>query len=397
MNDKPQEAAPELERTPEPIADTPEPQVEARAPEPAPPAEPEPAPAATPSSLRGDKMKEIADRLRKKREGDGAPEFSGDMSDPSQTYGSVAGRQDAPEPPPEPAAPAAEAPPDAPEKRRMRLKVLGEEREYDEDQVIALAQKSAAGDDYLEQARRIRDEAKNPQRAPADRPDQDDHRVQDVDLVPEPDPNQDYVKLVEDIQFGDPKEAALKFKEALMKASGEGATKALIESQMRDDWDQTKIAFLKFKEDNPDLVKDKNAEKVIQSLIVESYQEDLRTIGVPEDRIPKDPDYLADLHRYYRVQRRAVRSPAKVLDDAKAEYFKWRGAPADTKASPSTPPSRQTQPRVAVARDERRASIPTQPTRSTAPQSSAPAAPAAEGQRRSQVIQKMKAARQGTA
>lgn len=386
-----------IERAPEPISDS----LPAADPAPAAPPPPEPEAGAEPSiPTRDSKLNDIAARFRDSRKAERAPEFNGDLSDPKTIYGAVAMEPEAhpaavaPEPEPEP------APEPAPEeKRRFKLRVNHQDRELTEDEMIAAAQKALAADDILEDAKRIRREATQSPREPA-RPHQDDTFADQAEPAPEPSaaaPHQDddLTKVVEDIQFGDPKEAATKLRDLITRETQRASQAETTRYLMGQDVERTMEQFNAFKDANPDLVNDPTASRLIQGFIEDGYREDLRKLGVPEDRMPTDINGLADYHRYYRVNRRPVRSAEQLLADSKARLDEWRG----TARTPTPQPSqaqRPTQPRVAVDRTDRRATIPSQPTRSSAPPPSAPERPTEENSRAA-AIQRMKAQRSGSA
>lgn len=386
-----------IERAPEPIADS----LPAADPAPAPPLAPEPEASAEPAiPTRDSKLNDIAARFRADRKAERAPEFTGDMSDPKTIYGAVAMEPEAdPAAPPADPEPAPEPAPAAEEKRRFKLRVNHRDIEVTEDELIAEAQKSLAAGDILAEAKRARQQAsEQPPREPA-RPHQDETLADPAEPVPEPStaaPHQDddLTKLIEDIQFGDPKEAATKLRDLVTRETQRASQTETTRYLMGQDLERTMEQFNAFKDANPDLVNDPTASRLIQGFIEDGYREDLRKLGVPEDRMPTDINGLAEYHRWYRVNRRPVRSAEQLLTDAKSRLQEWRGTPATPPPQPSQA-QRPAQPRVAVDRTERRATIPSQPTRSSAPPPSAPERPSEENSRAA-AIQRMKAQRSGT-
>lgn len=377
------------ERTADPVADNPDPVIVADAPSIVPGQDDgadDDAPKAPPPNPRAARMAAIADRLKAERRGENAPEFTGDMADPAQTAGVFGRPQDAEgegqgQGEGEDAAPAPGA-----EKRKFKLKVRQQEIELDEDAVLSAAQKALAADSYFEEGKQFLEKAKEvygeSRRGSTPRPHQDDsHRATDDDEpLPEPDPSarphqgdDAFETLIEEIQLGDKSEAAAKLRTAITQAVSEGADSALIGQKMRDDFSETMLTFEKFKSENAALANDKAANAVMKELIFDGYRDDLRAIGVPEDRIPKADTELADWHRFYRVKGHKVRTTEKLLTDVKTAYVSWRGAAPGQQANPSPAP-RPGQPRVAIDRSERRQAIPTQPTRASAPPQRAPTA-----------------------
>lgn len=332
-----------------------------------------------------DARKAIAERMKARRNGTPDPEFEGDFSDPKAMYGREGVRHAGdPEPVPEPAAAdrAAEpaAPEATPEKKTYKLKVRHEERELPEDEVLALAQKAAASDSYFEEGRRYLDDAKRLHEEAAratSRPHQDGNSAQH-EHVPEPtagDPHQDdhYAKLAEELQLGDPKEVGKKLQATIAKAVAEQTNSTLVQSAIKEDFQTSMRTLDTFRKANPEIASDPMAEAAMERLVYDGYREDLQKIGVTADRMPRDPKQLADWHRFYRVQGQEVRSTNDLLNDAKGKFQEWRGTPkpAPTPAAPAATA------RVVVDRTERRAAIPTQPTRATTP---APAQQSAEPQ-----------------
>lgn len=403
-------ATPEVIERVDAVADPANPEIVADAPTPEPVAG-APKDPAPPLPGREARMKEIADKLKAKRASENAPDTTLDYSDPTQAYGNI-GKPPVAEPSAADAAAdqvkadmAADAaaaekkanePADAP--RKFKVKVRHEDRELTEDEMIAAAQKGLAGDSYLDEARRIRDQADEvlkAARAPASRPHPGDPSARtDDEPVPEPsadDPHQEAAKLVEDIQLGDPKEAAAKLVAFIKKQTTTGSQAAVMEQRLRDDWAITQSEFSKFQADNRDIVADKRAAAVIKDAIFDGYREDLIALGAPADSLPTDINLLADAHRVARVSGQKVRSTEKLLEDAKAGFQQWRGTTPSPTPTPSPAP-RESQPRVVVDRTERRQAIPTQPTRSTAPPQQVPNA-GPQKRTRSMTIEQMKKAR----
>jgi hypothetical protein len=169
--------------------------------------------------------------------------------------------------------------------------------------------------------------------------------------------------LVQDIQLGDPTEAAGKLRDMIGRVSGEQAQRAVLERALADDLTETMLTLNKFTGEHPEIFSDPVAADAFTSMLRTGLKEDLIAIGVPEERIPANPDALVGEFRYHRVSKRKVRETQKLMDDTLARYTQWRGGTA-------TPPTNAPAPRalaVNVDRTERRQAIPTQPARSTAP------------------------------
>ncbi len=386
-----------------PPADNPNPEIAIEAPAPVPiereAAEPAPKPK-TAVELRTERLNAKAKRLQEARAADKPPEFSGDFSEPGQTTGNIGKSEfdlkpefvkdgDTPTDPSQ----QAKAPETGETKRKFKLKVRHQDMEMDEDQVLALAQKAAAADSYFEDGRRFYEEARRQadSRRAAGAPQQGQPRAQDEQPhdPSQGDPHQDPLAAVlEKVQFGaDPKEAARELRTVVNQTVLNTSQRALVQQKMAEDVTETLTEFQRIKSENPTLFADEFAEPIMQKLLLDGYKEDLRKIGVPENRIPVNPNDLADWHRFYRIKGQPVRKAGTLLNDVKQRYSDWRsGTKTPNKPVDSTS-------RVAVNRDDRRASIPSQPTRSAAPQQVPQAAP--QRKTREQVMADMRAARRG--
>lgn len=260
-----------------------------------------------------------------------------------------------------------------PEPRKIKLKVRHEEKELTEDEVIALAQKAAAGDSYLEDAKNILELAKAEREAVA-RPHQDGkHPVSQTEqeTAGENDPphqEDDFEALVDELQFGDKATAAQKLRDIVKNNTGsstEAAEQAAVAILMNRDVNESKKQLESFRDANPDLHKDPKMVKFFEILTYDEVRKDLTGIGLAEDQLPKDQKQLAQLHRYYRVQGANVRTVQSIFQDAKKELTST--FPGSQTKSPEPRQARPGQTNVTVDRAERRASIPAQPMRTTAP------------------------------
>lgn len=322
---------------------------------------PEPEPKPEPEQYV-DPRQAIAKRFQASREQRDTPVPStGDHTDATQLYGQF-GKPSEPEPEPEPEPKPQPAP--APASRTFKLKVRHEEKEYSEEEMIALAQKSAAADSYLDDAKRIfettrthvsRPHQDGPAPTPATEPDPDDGPSHQTDAIAD---------MVKELQYGDPDQAAEKAKTTITAIVRDAVKQETVDDRIRADTANDLDTYKKFVKDNADLASDKMASAVIRENLLEGYREDLRKIGVPEDKIPASADALAAHHRHYKLQGQPVRTVKTLLDTARADYLSWKGTgPADPKPEP-TP---QTRVNVSVDRDERRRAIPNNPTRATVP------------------------------
>jgi len=395
MTDKTTPQNEPLEIAPDPVVDTiPQdapPPVEARTDDPPAPKEPN----RVHMSPQDKARMEIASRFRQQREDPDAVDYHGDHNDPTQHYGHVAAPEDAkPEP-------AVDKPAEQPEPRKIKLKVRHQELELSEDEVIAHAQKALAADGYIDDAKRILEDAR---RTTSSRPHQDEQGSDtDADNQDQPprQPHQDgpdiFEELVEKVQYGDKAEAAAALRDTLSKMVTQTAAQAAAEATWNDrlqaDLARDLQAYKEFQEANAELAKDENAVAVIRANLMAGYKNDLVKIGVPEDKIPKDPEELARHHRFYKLKGQPVRSVSTLLHESKDRFLQWKGNSPAPRPSPASTPSGD-KPAVQLTRAERREAIPHQPSRAAVPpQMQRPSAPPPAAGDRSAVIARMRQAR----
>lgn len=387
---------PSTDYAPEPLADDPAPRSAQPPAEPRAPADPinDNEPPEPKRISPGDEARmRIAEKMKAARAArDNPDDFTGDFRDPTMTYGEF-GR---PPPPPEPQdAPIlpTDAGLDPPaEPRKFKIKVRHEERELTEEEVLALARKAAAGDDYFEESKRILNEAKAIRDAAA-RPPQGVDDL-DYDGLDEPSPNDasapqrdDFEGLVEAIQYGDQKEAAQKLRAAIESGAKTAATQGALELALEADLKRSTRSVARFRDENLDLANDGIARAALAHLTHSAVREDLLKVGVPEEKLPSDPNALLRWHAFYRVQDHDVRDMSAILSDAKAKFLQYRGTPS------ASPPGHQGV-HVNVDREARRQQIQPQPQRTAAPPAQRQQQPVVNDvERRRMAIRKMKAAR----
>ena len=211
-------------------------------------------------------------------------------------------------------APAKPGPSNSPAPKTHKLKVRHQEKEVSENELLALAQKALAADDYLGDARKLYEEARRHDQARRSQgaPHQE-QREQNTDLPTDPSqtPHQEdpLAKALERVQYGeDPKEVAKDVRQALRSDQAGTTQQAILNQRMADDLSQTLRVFAKFKKENEALLAEPHAEAVMQDILHKAWRDDLRSVGVPEDRIPLNPNDLQQWHRRYRVLGHTVRS-----------------------------------------------------------------------------------------
>jgi hypothetical protein len=274
--------------------------------------------------------------------------------------------------------------------RTIKVKVRHEIRELPEDEVIAAAQKTLAGDGYLEEARRLLEDAKqaassrphqggsdpahtNPQ---ADERDAQSHQTDDDRT------------LAERLQFGSPDEAAAVI--AQLRQAGtsdpDAIRRAVYDTQRATDVTKAKRSYDVFVRANEDLVKDPIAHAAMEAAFYNGLRQDLRTLGYTDDQLPRANERLVEAHRFHRIQGQDVRDTAALLEDSRQAVEKFRGARSGEQP---TPPARKDSVTVRLDRSERRAGIPLQPARSALPTSSSATQPVQNA--RKAAVQKMAA------
>lgn len=336
---------------------------------------------------------EMAKRFKRQSADEDVP-FNGNMSDPEMIYGEHGREQLEPEPVvDDPIAKAVIAP--EPVKKKT-LTVRGKQVEMTDDEILAAAQKTLAGDSYLDEARGLLEEAKTikAERAGRDPQHPEGHtRTQDDGL--DPDPNlarqhpDELEEAIEQIQFGDPKEAAKKIRDVIKKTSETEADEGQMRRLVKNDISRAQVVVKSFTDKNPDIANDPIAAAALEQFVYAVSREEIEKLGeVDASKIPQNPAELANWHRFYRVNGRSVSNPEQLLESAKGRYLKWKGVSEQPK--PPTPAKPRVE--VNVDRTARRANIPTQPSRSVAVQPDAQTRPP-QGKTRSEVIRAMRAQR----
>lgn len=325
-----------------------------------------------------DRRSEIAARF--KREEDRP--FDGDFTKPENLYGEVA------DPPaeqvdPEPSVVGEVIQPAPIEQPKTRtLKIRGQDVVMTEDQILAAAQKTLAADTYLEDARKLLEEAKTIKaeragRDPQHPEGQSSAQEDELDIDPTSrtrHPASETKEIVEKIQFGDPDEAAQLLDQLIDKRAGKRAEEGHVERLFNNDLAKSQKALKDFRDANPELDKDEIAAQIIEANMYKIYREELLSLGLDEAKLPKTNAELANWHRLQRVHGFAVSDTPKLLNEAKARLEKWRGTSIAPKpAVPAAKPAPRLE--VNVNRTERRAAIPNQPNRASLPPPSANAAP----------------------
>jgi hypothetical protein len=360
------------------------------------PAEPEPRVKPKQMSPLDEKRLAMAERF-KRPDLETAP-FDGDLTRAENLYGSVAAEQLEVDPDaPEPGVPAARQAPAQEEDRPHVIKVRGKELRLTTAELLERASKVEAADSYLAESRDLLEQAKSVRsgRTAADpQHPEDDNRARDDGLDSDNRqetrrPGIDLTEVVEQIQFGDPKEAAERLAQAIDQVATRQVNEGHVARLVSNDLARSKAALKAFTDANPDIAADPLASNLIENLVYSIYRDEIKALGVDEAQIPQDPKALADWHRLYRVHGHTVSKADDVLNKAKSRFEQWRGV----SPQPAKPAPRKEAPRVAVNvdRTERRMAIPVQPSRGVAPRRDA--APVAQESSRKSAVQEMRRAR----
>lgn len=277
------------------------------------------------------------------------------------------------------------------------LNVRGKKIEVTQEQLEALAekvdgpgtvaeraQKAAAGDDYLKEARATLDDAKRIRdeiltlrgSQPAKHPGAQDatHTAEHVPAAGETveHPDDPFAKAVEAITFGQPEEAVRLLREAVTTTTATQAKgvseDAITEQQMRLQADRAARIGKAFEDANPELAKDEFSRVAIIDRCVRLQHEDLvalcSELAIDPAKVPKDPATIQHWHKFYRAKAFNVRDPEVLLNKAKDDFLEWRGGGKAPQAEPA-----RGKPRVEITVDRRirRASIQQQPSRTVTP------------------------------
>lgn len=331
---------------------------------------------------------EARERIAARFKRDDSIPFNGDMTDPGNLYGSVA------QPDLQPdaggsivggdtdGAAADGTTPDPKDAPRMITRIVrGKEVTKSEDEWLELAMKVDAADSYLEESRRLLEDAKQiraertgrDSQHPEDRTSTQDDELGTDGTETTHRPASDFKSVVEEIQFGDPAKAAADLEKLVDQRADKRATEGHLSRLMSNDLARSQQALKDFTDANPELAGDELAAMAIERSMYKLYREDIKALNlVDEAQIPTDSQTLANWHRFYRVQGYAVRNTPDLLSKAKESFVAWRGGTPTPQPKPA-PGKEAPRVQVNVNRDDRRANIPNNPSRAAAPRRDAPA------------------------
>lgn len=268
--------------------------------------------------------------------------------------------------------------------RRSIGKVRGKEVFMSDEEILEAARKIKAGDSYLDDTRRLLEEAKEINRLAREsgrQPPGGEHRAHEEELDPPLDDEGDQpldpstADVVRAIQYGDPEDAARLLDRVVEKRANRASNDGAMQRSFDQDLARSKKQLAEFSKANPAIAADEISAMAIEKGMYDLYKEDILALGIDPDTIPKTPKELANWHRFYRVHGYEVRATKELLEASKDSFLKWRGG--SRAANPNPQPSRREAPRVRVnvQRDERRMAIPVQPQRGVVPRRDAPPIP----------------------
>lgn len=305
--------------------------------------------------------------------------------------------------------------PVAAQPKTVRVKVFGKETEMSLEDVVAHAQKSLAADDVLDRAKSkarelddIVETARNTVSRSA-KPGANQSRDAAAETTNGSDQPSDAAlnqerlhNLIETIQLGDPVEAQALLEKTIQDVATKTATNVLASERLKTEGTRTKQVLKDFEAQHQDLAKDSMARAAIEAKMFELQLEDLTALNVDLNKLPdRSPNGIALAHRWYRSEGYQTREPQDLLQKATDDFLAWKGvAPKPSVEDPepsltTTQSGQKPAPRIEVNlnRDTRRAAIPQQPSRASAPRQAQPAAP--KPRDRSAIVQDMKTSRNG--
>lgn len=317
------------------------------------------------------------------------------------------------EPEPEPAPVVAkpeQTPPAETPAAKFTIKVRGKEMEVTQDELIAMAQKNAAGDSYFEDARTAAEEARralaeiraerarletatHPGGPDGTQPAADDTATPSIPEPEHPSPEliAAMVPVIEKMQLGSPEEAAAEYAKVLKAETDRIRAEILPTARMvsvndrtQADINNTVRARAEFERANADLVSNEDFTTLMEAQLYREQLSDLRAIGMDEakirEQLKKEPS-LGDISRYHqlaRVNNLGVRGVEGLMADAKQAVITRLPHFAPQPSSQTTQPTEPRQPgapriEVRVDRAANRQALRPQPTRTGAPAAVTPA------------------------
>lgn len=290
---------------------------------------------------------------------------------------------------------------DIPPPRRVRLKVNGEDREYDEDQVQSYAQIALASEDILNTAKRERQAAQDERqqvinelaelrrmradhsRTPTEQPNPAPVKAEDT----KPATDEELDSLIEAIQTGEMEDA----KRALAKHGDQIVQQA--ERRMMErigDIDQRIVATTRqmqedarvqaesqaiirdFSQENDDFAQSATRQRVLADEVENVMRANLRSLNIPDDMITQvsrqfnidEKAAIGQINRKILSLGYSLPDNASVLREAADRVRKEFGMPGPRKQAPA-PAAQASTSSILAERDARKQAMAPQPRRAT--------------------------------
>jgi hypothetical protein len=301
--------------------------------------------------------------------------------------------------------------------QKFKVKINGEERFLTVDEMTAAAQKALASDDVLgsakkaaqdilDEARALRNEIEGQRTAvlrPAGNQGGEGEGTQpEADQTDQVDP---YEQLVEQLQYGDPKQAAASARQLIEDRARAVSRTEMLQNNRATEHQRSMAALNKFRQENQDLANDEDASAVMRVRLFREQHNDLVKSGLDPKRLPEfrpeNFDAIANMHLDARAFGVGVRDIPTLLNAAKEGYLGKFGGQR-TQPNPDTGQGEQRQQQqqnkgvtVEVNRTERRQAIAQQPTRTVAPRMQPQDRQRDQLESRTSAVERMRAARSG--
>jgi hypothetical protein len=301
--------------------------------------------------------------------------------------------------------------------QRFKLKINGEERFVTIEEMTAAAQKALASDDVLgsakkaaqdilDEARALKNEIEGQRTAfqPAGNQGGDGEGVQPEAGNQGGDQVDPYEALVEQLQYGDPKEAAANARKLIEDRARAVSRAELIQGNRVAEHQRSMAALNKFRQENPDLAADEDANAVMRVRLFREQHNDLVQSGLDPKRLPEfkpeNFEAIANLHLDARTFGVGVRDIPTLLKATKDGYLSKFGGQREQPEGQGEQRQQQQQPSgkavtVEVNRTERRQAIAQQPTRTMAPRLQPQEKQRDQLESRTNAVERMRAARSG--
>lgn len=276
-------------------------------------------------------------------------------------------------------APQAEAQPETPKPEgeddpMVELVVRGKKVTMPQSEVLAIAQKNLAADDYLEQAKNVFAQASESARS---RQSAEHHGDDDDEQMPGADGQEQHQltperrrELIETIQTGSPEEADeayAELQEANRSASPEEIAAMVSDAiQRQEARSESTRALEQLRQEYPEIAEDEDLSLMTLRHTVAGMAKALEDAGVPAeyvDQVRGNPSALRDYYAQVRAHpnfRSTLRGPGDLARDAAKAVHEKYVAPLKARENPEEP-GRAGRIEVSSERKERKAGLDRQP------------------------------------